>query len=223
MWAMKRLNLDWTGVLEQGLNELNVLDEFRLKAYEIGDRVLLFKSRLRLFLSKLKSKWTGPFLITKVFTDGAVYLENKEDERFIVIGQRIMIYLGSAESVYEKNGVVLRSTYPSMVCRSIDGPSMVSVDASCLKDKNNLLQERQIQLFYSSYLLIDEDTNTKQDPSYVPSVSQTPQSSCRATRGTHHMMNLDVVIASQSDEERTLMNSPSEAVSNLEGGSTSGS
>lgn len=56
----------------------------------VGDRVLLFKSRLRLFPSKLKYKWMGPFLITKVFVDGAIDLENKQDERFKVIGQMIM-------------------------------------------------------------------------------------------------------------------------------------
>ena len=43
----------------------------------VGDLVLLFNSRLRLFPGKLKSKWTGPFLLTKVFPHGAVELEKK--------------------------------------------------------------------------------------------------------------------------------------------------
>ncbi|XP_015060556.1 uncharacterized protein LOC107006544 [Solanum pennellii] len=34
MWAMKRLNLDRTEASEQTVNELNVFNEFRLKAYE---------------------------------------------------------------------------------------------------------------------------------------------------------------------------------------------
>ncbi|KAK4733882.1 hypothetical protein R3W88_008143 [Solanum pinnatisectum] len=106
------------------MNDLNMLDEFRLKAYEssalykekmkryhdqriekqefvMGDLVLLFNSRLRLFPSKLKSKWTGPFLLTKVLPHGAVELENSEGTRFMVNGQRIKIYLGNAESVQE--------------------------------------------------------------------------------------------------------------------------
>ena len=87
MWAMKKLKMDWSEAVEQRLNGLNELDEFRLKAYEssalckekmkkyhanniekqefmVGDLVLLFNSRLRLFLRKLKSKWTGPYTVT---------------------------------------------------------------------------------------------------------------------------------------------------------------
>ena len=92
---MKKLKIDWSEAAEQRLNGLNELDEFRLKAYEIsslnkekmkkyhdnkiekrefmvGDLVLLFNSRLRLFPGKLKSKWTGLFLITKVFPHNEV-------------------------------------------------------------------------------------------------------------------------------------------------------
>ena len=60
----------------------------------VGDLVLLFNCRLRLFLGKLKSKWTGPYLITQLFPHGAIELENKEGVRFKVNGQRIKIYLG---------------------------------------------------------------------------------------------------------------------------------
>ena len=43
----------------------------------IGDLVLLYNSRSRWFLGKLKSKWTGPYLITQVFPHGAVELKTK--------------------------------------------------------------------------------------------------------------------------------------------------
>ena len=56
--------------------------------------MLLLNFRLHLFLGKLKSKWSGPFLITKVSSHGAVQLENKEDTKFTVNGQSIKIYLG---------------------------------------------------------------------------------------------------------------------------------
>ena len=65
----------------------------------VGDLVLLFNSRLRLFLGKLKSKWTGPYLVTQLFPHGAAELETKEGVRFKVNGQHIKIYLGHAESV----------------------------------------------------------------------------------------------------------------------------
>ncbi|XP_015068717.1 uncharacterized protein LOC107013283 [Solanum pennellii] len=71
------------------------------REFAVGDLVLLLNSRLRLFPSKLKSEWTGPFLITKVFPNGAVELENKEGAKFTVNGQKIKIYLGHAESAHE--------------------------------------------------------------------------------------------------------------------------
>ena len=54
-----------------------------------------------MFPSKLKSKWTGPFLITQVFPHGVVELENKEGVRFKVTGKRIKIYLGHDEKANE--------------------------------------------------------------------------------------------------------------------------
>ena len=124
MWAMKKLKMDWSETAEQRLNGLNELDEFCLKAYEssslykekmkkyhdnkiekrefmVGDLVLLFNSRLHLFLGKIKSKWTGPYLVTQLFPHGAVELETKEGVRFKVNGQRIKIYFGHAESANE--------------------------------------------------------------------------------------------------------------------------
>ena len=69
--------------------------------FMVGDLVLLFNSRLHLFLSKLKSKWTGPYLVTQLFPHGAVELETKEGVQFKVYGQCIKIYFGHAESTNE--------------------------------------------------------------------------------------------------------------------------
>ena len=67
----------------------------------VGDLVLLFNSRLHLFSGKLKSKWTGPYLVTQLFPHGEVQLETKEVVRFKVNGQRIKIYFEHAESENE--------------------------------------------------------------------------------------------------------------------------
>ncbi|XP_075074699.1 uncharacterized protein LOC142162266 [Nicotiana tabacum] len=79
MWALKKLNLDWAEAANLRLTQLNEMEEFRFHAYESatmykkrmkfvydrkivkqefksGDLVLLFKSRLKHFLGKLKSK-----------------------------------------------------------------------------------------------------------------------------------------------------------------------
>ena len=48
----------------------------------VGDLVILFNSRLRMFPGKLKFKWTGPYLVTQLFPHRVVELENKEGVRF---------------------------------------------------------------------------------------------------------------------------------------------
>ena len=98
------------------------MDEFRLNAYERadlykermkkyhdrriiqrnfqkGNLVLLFNSRLKLFPGKLKSKWSGPFKISQVYSSGVVKLENKEGSVFKVNGKRIKLYIGPKESM----------------------------------------------------------------------------------------------------------------------------
>ncbi|XP_062100057.1 uncharacterized protein LOC133805926 [Humulus lupulus] len=65
------------------------------KVFEEGQRVLLFNLRLKLFLGKLKSRWSGPFLVVNVYPYGAVELHEKGSEReFKVNGQRLKHYWG---------------------------------------------------------------------------------------------------------------------------------
>nr|GEZ13015.1 reverse transcriptase domain-containing protein [Tanacetum cinerariifolium] len=40
------------------------------RIFNVGDHVLLFNSRLKIFSGKLKSRWSGPFTITKVYPYG---------------------------------------------------------------------------------------------------------------------------------------------------------
>ncbi|GJS07111.1 hypothetical protein Tco_0363907 [Tanacetum coccineum] len=40
------------------------------RVFNVGDRVLLFNSRLKIFSGKLKTRWTGPFIVTQVFPYG---------------------------------------------------------------------------------------------------------------------------------------------------------
>ena len=60
----------------------------------VGDLVLLDKSWLPCLLGKLKSKRTGPYLITQVLPHGAVELKAKEGVRFKVNRERIKPILG---------------------------------------------------------------------------------------------------------------------------------
>ncbi|KAM6572527.1 uncharacterized protein LOC115700234 [Cannabis sativa] len=47
------------------------------KEFQPGQQVLLFNSRLKLFPGKLKSRWSGPFTVVKVFSYGAVELKGE--------------------------------------------------------------------------------------------------------------------------------------------------
>ena len=64
----------------------------------VGDLVLLDSSGSPCLPGKLKSKWTGPYLITQVFPHGAVELKTKEEVRFKVNRERIKLYFGHKTS-----------------------------------------------------------------------------------------------------------------------------
>ena len=115
-WAIKFLNFDLKVAGEERLLQLNELDEFSLEAYEnaklykertkrwhdkqlikcefkIGQKVLLYNSRLKLFPGKRKSRWTGPFEVTQVFPLGAIEIKDQNRSPFKVNGQRFKSYI----------------------------------------------------------------------------------------------------------------------------------
>ena len=60
------------------------------KSFEPGQKVLLYNSRLHLFPGKLKSRWTGPFVIRSIFPHRAIKIEDpKNGNTFKVNGQRL--------------------------------------------------------------------------------------------------------------------------------------
>ncbi|GKF51751.1 hypothetical protein Tco_0148218 [Tanacetum coccineum] len=108
-WALKQANFDPIITGDHRKVQLNEPNELRDHAYEnsliykaktkrlhdskiknrvfnIGDRVLLFNSRLKIFSGKLKSRWNGPFTITRVFPYGTVELSQVNGPNFKVNG-----------------------------------------------------------------------------------------------------------------------------------------
>ncbi|GKF17996.1 hypothetical protein Tco_0062914, partial [Tanacetum coccineum] len=116
-WALKHANFDLKIAGDQHKVQLNELNELRDQAYEnsliykektkrihdakiknrvfnVGDQVLLFNSRLKIFSGKLKSRWSGPFTIVQVFPYGTVELSQNSGLNFKVNGHRLKHYFG---------------------------------------------------------------------------------------------------------------------------------
>ncbi|GJV21946.1 reverse transcriptase domain-containing protein [Tanacetum coccineum] len=104
-WALKHANFDLKSAGDHRKVQLNELNELRDQAYEnsliykektkkihdskiknrvfnVGDRVLLLNSRLKISSGKLKTRWSGPFTITQVFPYGTVELSQTDGPNF---------------------------------------------------------------------------------------------------------------------------------------------
>ena len=110
--------------------DLNALEEIRLEAYEnariykektkkwhdnriarrefkVGEKVLVYNSRLKFFSGKLKSRWVGPFTIIRVFPYGSLELQGYTSS-FKVNAQRVKHYLaGEPMEVHSKEVLFL--------------------------------------------------------------------------------------------------------------------
>ncbi|GJX98996.1 reverse transcriptase domain-containing protein [Tanacetum coccineum] len=117
-WALKQCNMDLTLASESRLMQLNELAELRDGAYEntriykertkkwhdsrlrgdkdfkVGDKVLLYYYRLKMYPGKLKSKWSGPNIVKMVYPHGAIEITNRDGFSFKVNGKRLKKYYG---------------------------------------------------------------------------------------------------------------------------------
>nr|GFB91943.1 reverse transcriptase domain-containing protein [Tanacetum cinerariifolium] len=106
-WALKHVNFDLKTASDHRKLQLNELNELRDQAYEnsliykertkklhddniknrifiVGDQVLLFNSRLKIFSGKLKSRWSGPFTISEIYPYGTAKLIHPDGCNFKV-------------------------------------------------------------------------------------------------------------------------------------------
>jgi hypothetical protein len=116
-WAIKQLNFDLTKAGSQRKLQLNELEELRndvydcarsykegmkrahdqnilRRSFEPGQKVLLYNSRLHLFPGKLRSQWTGPFIVRFVSSYGAMEIEDPTNGTTLKVnGQRLKPFL----------------------------------------------------------------------------------------------------------------------------------
>ena len=124
-WATKALNFDLSAAGVNRKLQLSEIEELRNDAYdnsriykvkmkaahdkqilrkhfEPNQRVHLYDSRLHLHPGKLRSRWTGPFVVKRVFPNGAVEVEDPTDGRILKVnGQRLKNYLERVNQVEE--------------------------------------------------------------------------------------------------------------------------
>nr|GFB28734.1 uncharacterized protein [Tanacetum cinerariifolium] len=114
-WALKHANFDLKTAGDHRKLQLNELSELRDQAYEnsliykertkklhddkiknrifnVGDQVLLFNSRLKIFSGKLKSRWSGPFTISEIYPYGTAKLIHPDGCNFKVNCHRLKHY-----------------------------------------------------------------------------------------------------------------------------------
>ena len=100
-WATRQLNMDSKMDGEKCMLQLNEFEKFHNEAYdnvniykektkawhdkhiarkefEMGQRVLLFNSQLKIFPGKLKPRWSGPFTVTQVLPYGGAEIMHQE-------------------------------------------------------------------------------------------------------------------------------------------------
>nr|GEZ60805.1 DNA-directed DNA polymerase [Tanacetum cinerariifolium] len=132
-WALKHANFDLKTTGDHRKLQLNGLSELRDQAYKnaliykertkklhddkiknrifnVGDQVLLFNFRLKIFSGKLKSHWSGPFTISEICPYGTAKLIHPDGCNFKVNYHRLKHYHGGDPPPLE-----ISDDYPPMV------------------------------------------------------------------------------------------------------------
>ncbi|RVW37642.1 Retrovirus-related Pol polyprotein from transposon 17.6 [Vitis vinifera] len=123
--GIKKLNMDLIKAGEKRFLDLNEMEELRNNAYinskvakqrmkkwhdqlisnkefQEGQKVLMYDTRLHIFPGKLKSRWIGPFIIHRVYSNGVVDLLNSNGkDSFRVNGYRLKPFMESFKSEKE--------------------------------------------------------------------------------------------------------------------------
>ena len=87
---MKPMTMPGSTMLKQKWHDQKILR----KEFRVGEFVLLYNSRLKLFIRKLKSRWSGPCTVVEVTPFGAETVKTNFGEEFKVNGQKLKHYLG---------------------------------------------------------------------------------------------------------------------------------
>nr|GFB19500.1 reverse transcriptase domain-containing protein [Tanacetum cinerariifolium] len=95
----------------QDLQRTKKLHDEKIKnhIFNVGDQVLLFNSRLKIFSGKLKSRWSSPFKISEIYPYGTAKLIHSDGCNFKVNCHRLKHYHGGDPPPLEISNV---TTFP---------------------------------------------------------------------------------------------------------------
>ncbi|XP_042009389.1 uncharacterized protein LOC121757982 [Salvia splendens] len=121
-WAVKEMNMKPQACEEERKLQLQELEELRLESYDaamwykektklwhdknlcvkalqVGQKVFLFQSKLKLMPGKLKSKWIEPYTIVGVRANRAVEIQGSTPNSipFLVNGHIVKVFRDSSE------------------------------------------------------------------------------------------------------------------------------
>ncbi|GJY00033.1 reverse transcriptase domain-containing protein [Tanacetum coccineum] len=91
------------------------------RIFNVGDRVILFNSQLKIFSGKLKSRWTGPFTVAQVFPYGTVELSQNDGPNFkdCLIDEALIArtFVHRSHQFYKSGSSILRMLiYGNPIC-----------------------------------------------------------------------------------------------------------
>ncbi|KAJ9542669.1 hypothetical protein OSB04_029175 [Centaurea solstitialis] len=134
LWALKKVYLDDITSGRERLLNLHELEELRslayknskiykeqckkwhdvqlkkIKIFKEGDKVLLYQTRFKFSLGKLKSRWVGPFVVLKAHPSGYVDLIIEKGQ-FRVNGQRLKLYHSDDQSEMVRSEESIQSAF----------------------------------------------------------------------------------------------------------------
>nr|GEV20797.1 Pol polyprotein [Tanacetum cinerariifolium] len=186
-WGLKHVNFNLKIAGDHQKLQLNELNELRDQAYEnsliykertkklhnfkiknhifnVGDQVLLFNSRLKIFSGKLKTHWSGPFTIAQVFPYGTIELSQPNGPNFKVNGHRVNHYFGGdipSKAITTRSGMSYKEPpipppgveqqEPTEVTKDTELPSTKDIQPLLTKEKicekDDILAAKLMEIF----------------------------------------------------------------------------
>nr|GEX65335.1 hypothetical protein [Tanacetum cinerariifolium] len=195
-WAIKNVNLDLDVAGRNRFLQLNKLAEMRHEAYEHsrsykertkrwhdaritdkefqeGEEVLVFNSRLKIIPGKLRTRWYGPYSVTKVFPYGTVEVFGKNGIRFKDTNEELdeqeleahYKYMAKIQEVLHAIGDNSGPTYDAEPLEKVDSNIILDSSDMCnndIKDGQNAKETKDERVLLASLitnLKLDVDKN----------------------------------------------------------------